>query len=491
MSRSKSELPKGYAAAVAVLLVLMTAVFVRHVVNEAPNGSAFVPKISWSLAFPLLRIILSGLIGAALVRRFVSPRVAVVGGALAGGLAGWPFYSTLGIICGMVLGLTVTLDRTSWLLQLVLRMSLVSFVGYTGVGWARSCGIERATLANSATIALCITVGLLQAGVVLVPIWCRLQRVAEKNGHWRKLTTGLCVGVFWFLSAATSWVFGWHGELKRRVLEIESTGGKVAFERSSQGTWYWDWQMPRAWNVELVDPPPTQIATLKGFPKVNQLALSGATIDDSRAARMPHWAQTPQLTLRKTRVSGEFLAAGSTRTVYLIVEYSPVSDASMKWVAQMKQLRSLSLVETPVAAVGLRALMGCVRLSQLTLRSSSIQDADMQSLQGLKVQSLELDCPRVTEDGLAVLSSLPRLESVSLGNRMSIGPQVVLQLGAIRTLTSAHLFFNSLTPEIVQALKALEKQGMNLYVRTNEPDRQRRHVLERELKFIDLRFLRN
>ena len=132
-----------------------------------------------------------------------------------------------------------------------------------------------------------------------------------------------------------------------------------------------------------------------------------------------------------------------------------------------------------------------MRLSQLTLRSSLIQDTDIKSLQGLKVQLLELDCPRVTEDGLSVLSSLPRLESVSLGNRMSIGPQVVLQLGAIRTLTSAHLFFNSLTPEIVQALKALEQQGMNLYVRTNELDRQRRHVLERELKFIDLRFLRN
>ena len=491
MSRSKSELSKEYVAAVAVLLVLMTAVLVRHVVNDAPNGSALVPEISWSLAFPLLWIILSGLIAATLVRRFVSPLVAVVGGALAGGLAGWPFYSTLGIICGMVLGLAVTLDRTSLFLQLVLRTSLVGFVGYTGVGWARSCGIDHATLANRATIALFITVGLLQAGVVLVPIWRQLQLPAENNAHWRKLTTGLCVGAFWFLSAATSWMFGWHGELKRRVLEIESTGGKVAFERSNQGTWYWDWRMPRAWKVELVDPPPTQIATLKRIPKVNQLALSGATIDDSLAARMPHWAQAPKLTLRKTRVSGEFLEAGSTRTEYLIVEYSPISDASMKWVAQMKQLRSLSLVETPVAAIGLRALTGCVRLSQLTLRSSLIQDADIQSLQGLQVQSLELDCPRVTEDGLSVLASLPRLESVSLGNRMSIGPHVVLQLGAIRTLTSAHLFFNSLTPDIVQALKALEQQGMSLYVRTNEAGRQRRHALERELKFIDLRFLHN
>ena len=100
MSRSKSELPKEYVAAVAVLLVLMTAVLVRHVVNDAPNGSALVPEISWSLAFPLLLIILSGLIAATLVRRFVSPLMAVVGGALAGGLAGWPFYSTLGIICG-------------------------------------------------------------------------------------------------------------------------------------------------------------------------------------------------------------------------------------------------------------------------------------------------------------------------------------------------------------------------------------------------------
>ncbi|HAA69388.1 MAG TPA: hypothetical protein DCE55_09620 [Planctomycetaceae bacterium] len=491
MSRSKSELPQEYAVAVSVLLVLMTAVLVRHVVNEATNGSALVPTISWSLAYPLLWIILSGLIAAALVRRFVSPLVAVVGGALAGGLAGWPFYSALGIICGMVLGFAVTLERTSWLLQLVLRMSLVGFVGHTGVGWARSCGIECAAFANRATIALFITVGLLQAGVVLVPIWRQLQLPAEKNAYWRKLTTSLCVGTFWFLSAATSWMSGWHGELKRRVLEIESTGGKVAFERSSQGTWYWDWRIPRAWNVELVDPPPTQIATLKGIPKVNQLALSGATIDDLLAARMPHWGQTPQLTLRKTRVTGAFLEAGSTRTEDLIVEYSPISDASMKWVAQMKQLRSLSLVETPVAAVGLQALAGCVRLSQLTLRSSLIQDTDIKSLQGLKVQLLELDCPRVTEDGLSVLSSLPRLESVSLGNHMSIGPHVVLQLGAIRTLTSAHLFFNSLTPDIVQALKALEQQGMNLYVRTIEADRQRRHALERELKFIDLRFLHN
>lgn len=491
MSRSKQELPQGYVAAVAVLLILITAVFVRYVVDGTSDGSALVPTISWSLAVPLLWISLSGFTAAVFMRRFVSPLVAIIGGALAGGLAGWPLHSAMGIICGMALGLAVTLDRTSWMLQLGLRMSLVGFVGYVGVRWARSCGFEHATFANINTIALFLAVGLLQVAVVLTPIWRRLQFPAGKVVDWRKFANRLGVGAFWFLFATVSWTLGWHGELHRRVLEIESTGGKVAFERPSQSRWSWNWQIPRAWKVELVDPSPTQIATLRGIPKVNQLALSGATIDDSLAASMPHWAETPQLTLRKTQVAGEFFEAGSIRTVYLIVEHSPMSDASMKWVAQMKQLRSLALVETSVTAVGLRALLGCVRLSQLTLKSTLIQDADIQSLQGLNVQSLELDCPRVTEDGLSVLSRLPRLESVSLGNRMSIGPRLVLQLGASGTLTSAHLFFDSLTPGIVEALKALEQQGMNLYIRTNEPDRRRRHILERELKFIDLRFLRS
>ncbi|MEE3369178.1 MAG: hypothetical protein VX346_07535 [Planctomycetota bacterium] len=491
MSRSKQELPQSYVALVAALLVLTTAVFVRHVVDRASDGSALVPSISWSLAVPLLWISLSGFVVALLLRRFVSPLVAVIGGALAGGLAGWPSYSALGIICGMALGVVVTLDRTIWMLQFVLRVSLVGFVGYVGVGWARSYGLEHATLANSTTIALFFAAALLQAIVILVPIWRRLHFRSGNVVGWRKLASGLCVSVSWLLFAVAFWTLGWHGELKRRVREIESTGGKVVFERSSQNAWSWNWQIPRAWNVELVDPSPTQIATLSGIPKVNQLSLSGATVDDSLVVTMPHWAQTTQLTLRNTQVAGEFLEAGSARTAYLTVEHSPISDASMKWVTHMKQLRSLSLVETSVTAVGLRTLVDCVQLSQLTLWSRSIQDSDIQSLQGLNVQSLELDCPRVTENGLSVLSRLPRLESVSLGNRMSIGSHLVLRLGASTTLTSAYLFFNSLTPEIVEALKALEQQGMNLYIRTNEPDRQRRHRLERDLKFIDVRFLRS
>ncbi|MBB74636.1 MAG: hypothetical protein CMJ75_09000 [Planctomycetaceae bacterium] len=491
MSRSKQELPQSYVALVAALLVLTTAVFVRYVVDRASVGSALVSSFSWSLAVPLLWISLSGAVVALLLRRFVSPLVAVIGGALAGGVAGWPSYSALGIICGMALGLVVTLDRTTWMLQFVLRVSLVGFVGYVGVGWARSYGLEYATLVNSTTIALFLAVGLVQAGLILVPIWRRLHFRSGNVVDWRKLASGLCVSVFWLLFAAAFWAFGWHGELKRRVREIESSGGKIAFERSNQNVGSWNWQIPRAWNVELVDPSPTQIATLRGIPKVNQLSLSGATVDDGFVMNLPHWAQTTRLTLRDTQVAGEFLEARSVRTAYLIVERSPISDASMKWVAQMKQLRSLSLVETTVTAVGLRALVGCVQLSQLTLRSRLIQNADMQSLQGLNVQSLELDCPRVTEDGLSVLSRLPRLESVSLGKRMSIGSHLVLRLGASRTLTSAHLFFDSLTPEIVEALKELEQQGINLYVRTNEPDRQRRYRLERELKFIDVRFLRS
>lgn len=490
MSRSKQVLPQNYVVVITILLVLITAAFARHVVQRTWERLDLVPAISWKVLIPFTWITVSGLIAAIFARRFVSPVVAIIAGALFGGLAGWPMYSDVGIVSGMLLGLAVALERTTWMLQLGLRMSLVGILGYVGVGWARSYGFERGTFTNGATITLLVAVGALQAVVVLLPIWRQLEISSREVGAWRKTIPGVCVATFWLLFGMAVWALGWHGELKRRVIEIEATGGRVAFERPRSNRWSWTWHIPRAWNVELVDPSPAEISTLRAIPRVSQLALSGTTIDDKLAESVPHWNQVSQLTIRKTQIAGRFLGTASARTTHLILEDSPFSDSSMKWVAQMKQLQTLSLEETNVTAVGLRALTGCARLSQLTLKATSIQDPDMQSLQGLNLEALQLDCPRVTENGLLVLSRLPRLETVSLGNRMSIGTRVVLQLGRISTLTAAHLFFDSLTPEIVEALKTLEQQGMNLYIRTREPDRRRRQILERELKFIDLRFLR-
>ncbi|MAV36157.1 MAG: hypothetical protein CMJ59_11940 [Planctomycetaceae bacterium] len=491
MSRPNRGLPNGFVVIVTGLIVLVTAAFVRVVVSREWAGPDVLPDTSTERYARWLLIPISALTVALIARRFLNPPVSIVSGALAGGLAGWPFYDEVGMLCGMMLGLVVALQRVGWLTVLGLRIGLFGAVAWVGIGWARSCAFERSTIANLSSLGLLLLVGLIQVAVTLVPARRGSDDESRRSTAGHKTFRRLGIVVFWLVLGMVSWSAAWYGELRRRVVEVEAVGGRITFDPARTGGWSWIWKIPRATNVELVDPTPTQMATLNAIPRVKRLTLSGLKVDDPLTVGISHLNRIASLEFRRTRISGEFLKTMAVRfpTTHLFVQQTPFTDFSMQHVAQLTRLRSLSLEETNVTGVGLRALRDCTRLSQLSLKSRSLTDADLGGLQQLSVTSLHLDCPGVTEAGLSVLSQLPRLQTISLGNQMSIGVGLITQLEEIDTLKSAYLFFTSLAPDTVKALQALEQRQTKLFIRTRERNRQRQESLQRELKFLDLRFL--
>jgi hypothetical protein len=63
---------------------------------------------------------------------------------------------------------------------------------------------------------------------------------------------------------------------------------------------------------------------------------------------------------------------------------TPVTDAGLKELAVLKQLRTLSLRGTPVTDAGLKELAGLHRLDELDLTNSQVTGAGLKELAGLK-----------------------------------------------------------------------------------------------------------
>ncbi len=110
--------------------------------------------------------------------------------------------------------------------------------------------------------------------------------------------------------------------------------------------------------------------------------------------------------------SGRALLTSLQQQTSLSLHGTQVTDISLREVARLKQLTSLSL-EGPVTAAGLREL---AELKNLSLRGPQITDAALTGLAGLEeLSALTLrDCPQVTDAGLKELANLKQLALLSV-----------------------------------------------------------------------------
>ena len=100
------------------------------------------------------------------------------------------------------------------------------------------------------------------------------------------------------------------------------------------------------------------------------------------------------------------------------VSYMNVTDAELKELTQLKQLRSLFLLGAQVTNAGLKELAGLTELRWLELSDAAhVTDEGLKELARLKqLQTLDLMGVQVTDAGLKELAGLTQLESLNLSD---------------------------------------------------------------------------
>jgi Leucine-rich repeat (LRR) protein len=92
-----------------------------------------------------------------------------------------------------------------------------------------------------------------------------------------------------------------------------------------------------------------------------------------------------------------------------------VTDAGLKHLAGLKQLRTVNLYNTKVTDAGLKHLAGLKQLQRLYLIDTQVTDAGLNELAGLKqLQRLYLIDTQVTDAGLKHLAGLKQLRELGL-----------------------------------------------------------------------------
>jgi Leucine-rich repeat (LRR) protein len=101
--------------------------------------------------------------------------------------------------------------------------------------------------------------------------------------------------------------------------------------------------------------------------------------------------------------------------VYVKLQGTKVTDAGLKDLAALKQLRNLDLNSTKVTDAGLKDLAALKQLETLDLDNTKVTDAGLKDLAALKeLQILTLNGTKVTDAGLKDLAALKQLDALDL-----------------------------------------------------------------------------
>lgn len=124
-----------------------------------------------------------------------------------------------------------------------------------------------------------------------------------------------------------------------------------------------------------------------------------------------------------------------------------VSDALIRELARLRQLRVLTLIDCPeVTQHGIAALGQLRSLQQLTLMNLDVEEAGLQSWRTLNsLQKLRMPGTSVSDSGLAHLAQLPSLQILDLSECRLIGDVGLGYLAQLATLEDLNLFATQIT----------------------------------------------
>ena len=275
-------------------------------------------------------------------------------------------------------------------------------------------------------------------GLLLLSAWFRWFPFNQHKG-WSVLVCLAAVGVafvlifLWFLAAL---VFRWRFQfgilsllllvvvvavpfswlaVEREQVRQQARNQREAVEwiEKAGGIVYYDYQFDPFgnWVPGATPPEPTWLSNLLGDDlraNVAEVILSNCVTDPSHdglwtlkvfsvsEAGLRHVGRLPQL--RR-----------------LCLTFTDITDAGLENFERLAELQSLDLSSTKVGDAGLQHLKRLTQLQSLALGGTAVSDAGLQQLQGLaQLQSLDLRGTAVSDAGLDRLKGLTQLRSLDL-----------------------------------------------------------------------------
>ncbi len=192
---------------------------------------------------------------------------------------------------------------------------------------------------------------------------------------------------------------------------------------------------------------------------LRDIQLTDAYLKDlGRLRRLQVLTLSPQFGKHEMSVTDAGLKAlaGLHELRLLDLEGTRVTDAGLKELAQLKSLRGLDLANTAVTDAGLRDLAALKELQALNLGETKVTDAGLKNLAGLPgLKGLGLWGTRVTDGGLKELKALPGIEALQLTDTRVTGAGLK-ELGGLRQLEVLELGLISVTRGELKELAGLK-----------------------------------
>lgn len=236
-----------------------------------------------------------------------------------------------------------------------------------------------------------------------------------------------------------------------------------------------------AGSKRLTDDDLSRLAGLKGL---GWLDLAGTSVTDAGVQKLADVSALTNINLEGTGVTDEGVAhlVRTCPNLYrLLLGRTNCTPAVVNAIANLKQMRDLSLAGVPVVDDQLVAIGRLANLQFLNLAQTKVTDAGLPHLANLAhLQSLRLDgtnitdlglaaiamshhrlvslglnrMPEITGTGLTHLGNLSKLESLEICGSLKIGDEGLASLAVATSLRSLEVDQGQFTPAAIDQLRA-------------------------------------
>jgi Leucine-rich repeat (LRR) protein len=199
---------------------------------------------------------------------------------------------------------------------------------------------------------------------------------------------------------------------------------------------------------------------------VMEVHLSTRNVTDADLKDLAGLTDMKKLYLNATKVTDAGLKdlAPLKALQKLSLASTKVTDAGLKELAPLQELRQLDLEATLVQGPGLKDLAGLKRLEVLNLSRAKLSDAGLKEVAGLKgLTKLELSLNALTDAGLKDLAGLKGLKELNMGFT-KVTNAGLKELGALPELETLSLARTKVTDAGLGELAALKSlRKLSLY----------------------------